>query len=222
MEQLLVRRGSSVDQLKLKLSRELGKEQRFGLLNIEPEHTESSKLTDMERRITNLERLIGTHLIDPMSALEQDSGASLFQTSGTLIGALERIDSHLSLLANPKTLQAATDRISEAISRIHELQALRQSPEFEEDEKISYLYNMLKRFEPMTAFIPHLIGRLEALQDIHAEAALFSEGLHDVETSSKQLAHLANCITENQKTLLERIKENQQTILQNISKLASV
>eukprot|EP00842_Homolaphlyctis_polyrhiza_P000822 jgi/Hompol1/1740/HPOL_001542-RA len=89
-----------------------------------------TKLVELESRLTNLERIVGIQSVDPSHSVISDdyARASLFRATGssTLIGALERIDHHLSLLAQPRTIDQATRRIQLVLADLERLTDLRK------------------------------------------------------------------------------------------------
>ncbi|KAH6564083.1 hypothetical protein BASA60_010443 [Batrachochytrium salamandrivorans] len=88
-----------------------------------------TRIIELESRLTNLERLIGTHVIDPShNILKDDVRTSIFQNSsssadeggsGTLIGALERIDHRLSMLSQPRVLESVARRVQTLLPDLH-------------------------------------------------------------------------------------------------------
>ena len=84
------------------------------------------KTFQLEQRITNLERVIGIHSLDPASSVIGQESTSLFATSGTLIGALERIDHHLSMLADPLVFDQTMRRVKEATAALDKLAELKR------------------------------------------------------------------------------------------------
>lgn len=84
------------------------------------------KTFQLEQRITNLERVIGIHSLDPASSVIGQESTSLFATSGTLIGALERIDHHLSMLADPLVFDQTLRRVKEATAALDKLAELKR------------------------------------------------------------------------------------------------
>jgi hypothetical protein len=84
------------------------------------------KTYQLEQRITNLERIIGLHALDPATSIIGQETSSLFTTSGTLIGALERLDHHLSMLADPVVFDQTMRRVKEATAALDKLAELKR------------------------------------------------------------------------------------------------
>ncbi|KAI8929734.1 hypothetical protein BC831DRAFT_442857 [Entophlyctis helioformis] len=91
-----------------------------------------TKLIELESRLTNLERIVGMHTLDSAGSVVSDEvRASLFQSGGTLIGALERLDHHLSLIAQPRTLDVASRRIKTVLVELERLSDLERKQRVE-------------------------------------------------------------------------------------------
>lgn len=91
--------------------------------------TTLTKLTTLESRLTSLERLLGTSHLDPTD--QTDAATSLLQSSGSLIGALERLDHHLALLSQPRTLDALSRKVKNLTGEMERLAELRKKRELE-------------------------------------------------------------------------------------------
>ncbi|KAJ3287472.1 hypothetical protein HK104_008562 [Borealophlyctis nickersoniae] len=91
--------------------------------------TQLSKITDLESRLTSLERLLGTSHLQSLDS--EDAASSILQTSGSLIGALERLDHHLALLTQPRTLDAVSRRVKSLTTELDRLADLRKKQQFD-------------------------------------------------------------------------------------------
>ncbi len=88
--------------------------------------SKDAKIQELEKRLTNLERLVGLHTIDPISNLKIENQQSIFATSGTLVGAMQRVDHHLAMLSNPVTFEGAVRRIKDSINSLDRLAELKR------------------------------------------------------------------------------------------------
>ncbi|EGF77542.1 hypothetical protein BATDEDRAFT_35899 [Batrachochytrium dendrobatidis JAM81] len=227
--------------------------------------THRTKVIELESRLTNLERLIGTHVIDPAhSVLKDDLRTSLFRNSststdegggggGTLIGALERIDHRLSILTQPRLLEAVSRRVQILLPELHllseeakrvqnelpqlnlsanEIGMLGIEPESNPgnqndkpsvavghdhpDARVRYLYTTLSRLEPVSHLLPHLISRMRALQNLHAEAAVFSQSISSVAAEQKHINGISKGLEDALKQTLINVRENQTVVERNV------
>ncbi|KAJ3381530.1 hypothetical protein HDU92_005294 [Lobulomyces angularis] len=204
-----------------------------------------SKISDLEKRLTNLERLIGTQFLQQIDSSE-DSVANLLQTSGSLLGAIDKLDHHLSLLTNPRTLDQVVKKVKGLISEMEQLADLRKKQQFdfnmleqtnglkkekdenslasiktreinlEEEKRIDYLFQMLDRLDQVGSVVPQLLGRLHALKSLHTEAALFSESLKLIETEQQKVAENFSNLEDGVQKLTINISENEGKILKNV------
>ncbi|KAJ3275370.1 hypothetical protein HDV01_000662 [Terramyces sp. JEL0728] len=187
---------------------------------------DSTKDFQLEQRITNLERIIGLHAIDPVNVIiSQEDRQNLFNTTGTLIGALERLDMHFSLITEPRVLDIANRKISEAIVNLEKLadlsykQRMDQSDMHDLDKKITYIYNQMIKLESVANLIPNLVMRLKSLQSLHAETAQFAETLKMITTDHANLKTIAVDTRDGIEKLNTTISENNTKIANNIAAL---
>ncbi|KAJ1551673.1 Dynactin subunit 2, partial [Nowakowskiella sp. JEL0078] len=163
-----------------------------------------AKVGELEGRIAALEKLIGTYFVEGLDHGD-DAVADIIQTSGSLIAALNTLDQYLTVLTQPtkldfltakvKTLTAQLEKLAELRKRHVEqpigssngLDFLRQNGELdmqtiqsETERRVEFLFNTLEKLEPVANSIPQLITRLRALRQLHSEAAVFSDTLHQL------------------------------------------
>ncbi|KAJ3258249.1 Dynactin subunit 2 [Boothiomyces macroporosus] len=187
---------------------------------------DTTKDFQLEQRITNLERIIGLHAIDPVNVMiSQEDRQNLFNTTGTLIGALERLDMHFSLITEPKVLDIANRKISEALLNLEKLVELSHKQRIDPNEshdlekKISYIYNQMMKLESVANIIPNLVMRLKSLQSLHAETAQFAETLKMITTDQANLKTIAVDTQTGIEKLNATINENNVKIANNIAAL---
>ncbi|KAJ3087638.1 hypothetical protein HK102_010594 [Quaeritorhiza haematococci] len=89
-----------------------------------------SKVAELEARITQLERLIGTHFVQNLDNGD-DSVATILQSSGSLVSALDRLDRHLALLTQPRQLDAVARRVKSLTADLEKLADLRKKQQLE-------------------------------------------------------------------------------------------
>ncbi|KAI8819908.1 Dynamitin-domain-containing protein [Fimicolochytrium jonesii] len=91
---------------------------------------ELAKVTELESRLASLERLIGTHFLD---GLEGDNAAvtSLLHQTGSLIGALHRLDNHLAVLTQPRQLDLVANRVKVITADMEKLADLKKKQQLE-------------------------------------------------------------------------------------------
>ncbi|KAI8898445.1 Dynamitin-domain-containing protein, partial [Globomyces pollinis-pini] len=187
---------------------------------------------ELEARITNLERIVGLHALDPIdSVLSKEDGQSLFSTSGTLIGSLERIDHHLVLLTQPEVLAESLKRVKEATASLETLIDLRRKQKIEAsisnqsqstvtlEKQINYLYEKMTRLEPIGNMIPNILLRLKALQSLHTEVAQTVEKLQILTEDQEKLKKVTSNNSQGLSLLQKTLAKDQSQITDNIAAL---
>jgi len=165
-----------------------------------------SQIADLEKRITELEKLLGKH-----------SGAI---SGGNLVSSIEQIKTKLSLL-DARQL----DRLSLKVKLLsQDLDALTKKEEevlqsVLAQQKINELYDIINRIDVSTQQLPTLISRLQSLKALHEESAFFVRTLKQLENEQQEISKL---ITVNNTTLVEvskGLKSNFTAIEHNFSSL---
>ncbi|KAJ1554059.1 Dynactin subunit 2 [Cladochytrium tenue] len=102
--------------------------------------TELAKMHELETRVSQLERLIGTHLLQGLDQTDEDAiPAILANAGGTLLNALERLDHHLVLLSQPRQLDGLARRLKVVLVDMERLIELRKKQQL---ENLSYSRSM--------------------------------------------------------------------------------
>ncbi|RKO83644.1 Dynamitin-domain-containing protein [Blyttiomyces helicus] len=202
-----------------------------------------SKLTELESRLTSLERLIGTSFLQ-----EHDRGdGSVLQSSGSLIGALERLDHHLSNLAHPRQLDAVAHRVKSLTADLDRLADLRKkqllesaSPshptpsapstdmdhhlplgasQTESERRVNHLFATLEKLDPVAGIIPHLVARLHGLRALHTEAAVFADSLKMLADEQGKMGEGVGALKDAVGALEVSVRENEERVKRNVESL---
>ncbi|KAJ3216787.1 hypothetical protein HDU67_008964 [Dinochytrium kinnereticum] len=206
-----------------------------------------SKVADLEKRLTNVERLVGVHLLQGMEAGD-DGLTSILQTSGNVVGALERLEHHLALLTQPRHLDNVSRRVKTVTAEMERLLELRKkqqqehqnarflsagsaasavsdldmhATQTETERKVDYLFASLDKLDPLIGVIPHLISRLHALRGLHTEASVFSDSLRLVDDEQKKVVETTKTMEEAIKGLEKSIEVNSERVQKNFESLHS-
>lgn len=172
------------------------------------------KNQELERRITNLERMIG---------LERNGASverSLLSSSDTLIDSLERMDHHLSLLTQPEVFDRAVLQVKNATKHLESLARLKrkqkESTATPYESQIASLFTQMNKLEPISNMLPSIISRLQALQKIHGEASHFSDTIRLLAEDQTALKRIGIDTESGLQTLRCLIEENQSKTIENI------
>ncbi|CAJ0647541.1 4338_t:CDS:2 [Entrophospora sp. SA101] len=151
---------------------------------------------ELDDRIAALEKLVGT------AHGQNFEDLSISITNTNLIAAIDKLDQHMQLLAQPRHLESISRKAKTLVGEL---------------EKVNELKNKeLSNVDPLMSIAPALVNRLKSLQQLHQEASVFSETI-------KMLTSEQNKISEELKSLdgvaekLEKSFEiNDTAIQQNI------
>ncbi|KAI9193190.1 Dynamitin-domain-containing protein [Polychytrium aggregatum] len=203
--------------------------------------TQLTKVTELEGRLTSLERLFGSNFLQQSG---EGSAHSFLRNNGSLVAALDNLDHHLTLLANPRHLDQISKRVKVLtmemanLSDLHKQQQIQESATAEileenedgvvaplrstpseTDKKILYLHSTMERLEPMSNIIPQLITRLHSLKTLHQEAAVFSESLKMLTQGQDKLEDNSKLMQSAIARLESSIADNQASVENNIEAL---
>jgi hypothetical protein len=177
----------------------------------------NSSLTQLESRITTLEAAIGTPFL-------ASSGIN-----STLCDAVRNMTQTVDLLGREGSLDALSRRLAgvleefarvdEGWKRRHALAELDESGEDEAGKRVEYLYGLLDGFDSTASLIPMLITRLHALKELHTEAALFADGVKEVDEEVKGLADMCLSVGQGVEGMKESVTRNEGIVLGNVEAL---
>ncbi|CAG8459292.1 10484_t:CDS:2 [Cetraspora pellucida] len=160
------------------------------------------KITELDERIASLEKLVGT------AHGQNFEDLSISITNTNLIAAVDKLDQHMQILAQPRHLESVSRKAKTLVGELEKVNELK-SKEFMNGGVINY--DTQERVDPLISIAPALVNRLKSLQQLHQEAAVFSDTI-------KMLSDEQSKIREELKSLNEVSGNvNEETIQQNIS-----
>ncbi|KAJ3019904.1 hypothetical protein HKX48_001628 [Thoreauomyces humboldtii] len=209
--------------------------------------TELAKITQVEARLASLERLIGTHFLQGLEG-GNASVTALLQENGSLIGALQRLDNHLSLLTQPRQLDVVAKRVRSLTADMERLADLRKKQQIENsitvsmenlsrgstsvmqdvemhrtqtetERRVNHLYSLMEKLDPVAGLVPHLVSRLMGLRSLHTEAAVFAESLTMLVQEQSRVSEGFKGIDETVEHLENSFKANELAVEQNVAAL---
>ncbi|GAB1525733.1 hypothetical protein RhiTH_008898 [Rhizoctonia solani] len=169
-------------------------------------------VVDMDRRIAQLEKLIGA------------SGTSLDESSPLpqpLLPHLTRISNLLTLLAQPRHIDSISRRLKLLLTDLERYSAsgTPSGPGAPLPPALAELAPLLQRLAPHITTIPAVLARLRTLSALHASAAGFGDAVSGLEEDQRRLrAGLAD-LEEAVKGLEGSISDNSGTITRNVEGL---
>ena len=157
-----------------------------------------SKSSELEHRISQLEKLLGKDSRVLSSITGGVAGAS-----GDLLSSMSVLQAKMALL-DPGHAEAMNGRL---VTLLHNLKQLQQSKVAEDEAKktkVAELYDMVGRWDTVAVTIPDLIARFKSLKALHEQAAHFSNTLRDVDVGQQQI----NSRLEGQAKVLKELEES--------------
>jgi nuclear migration protein JNM1 len=198
----------------------------------EPEISSShgGGVVDMDRRIAQLEKLIGASgtSLDEVSVVYLDCLAcsllDLVQSSPLpqpLLPHLTRISTLLTLLAQPRHIDSISRRLKLLLTDLERYNASGSAsgPGAPLSPALAELAPLLQRLAPHITTIPAVLARLRTLSALHASAAGFGDAVSGLEEDQRRLrAGLAE-LEEAVEGLEGSISDNSGTITRNVEGL---
>ncbi|KAI8852859.1 Dynamitin-domain-containing protein [Chytridium lagenaria] len=172
--------------------------------------TQLAKISDIEKRLTNVERLLGVHLLqgiesgdDPLKSILLTSGNNVSRRVKTVTSEMERLI-ELRKKQQQEHQNARFLAAGSAASAVSDLDM--HATQTETERKVDYLFTSLDKLDPV-------IGGL------HTEASVFADSLKLVDGEQKKVADTAKTMDEALKGLVESVKENSDRAQKNFEAL---
>lgn len=164
--------------------------------------TESAKISELERRLAELETAVGSgsDKQGPLSAGVQ--GASLTDTIDLLQARVNALDA--------ATLDQVEARLQSVLGKMNEIAKHKAAVEDAETQnKVSQLYDVVQKWDAMATSLPQVVQRLMAVKELHEQAMQFGQLLTHLDTTQQMIN---NSLKDNS-TLLTQV---QQTMKENL------
>ncbi len=165
-------------------------------------------LSELDKRLTQLEELIGPPPSTPddvrLSSIHLSRQIRRIklniQVSSPLVPTLGKLDHLLTLLTQPRHLDAITRRVKLLLVDLDRVAAASRSrlptsqPEKGSNVTLSQaeytelqtLFSLLPRLDPLLPILPPLLARLKSLSGLHAEASEVAEGLRRLQADDRR------------------------------------
>ncbi|EZA62423.1 hypothetical protein DMN91_003632 [Ooceraea biroi] len=159
---------------------------------------EAARIAQLEQRLCCLENLIGTSN-DKLSKFSQN-----LKSQG-IMDAVQQLEAKASLL-DVNQLETIETRLGTLIYRMDSIAQKKAAAEqdSEQEQKISEMYEIMKKTDAVSQILPQTVERLLALNDIHQQAATFSKSLMRLEELQ---AEISSGLDSN-KSLLKGVQES--------------
>ncbi|TPX40200.1 hypothetical protein SeMB42_g06097 [Synchytrium endobioticum] len=214
---------------------------------IQPSKSSSNNAVILEARIANLERIIGASYVDTLTNSDDFRG-TLVVYAGSLIAAMEQLESHLSLLTQSRRLESVSHRVKSLTFELDRLTEAKKKQQLEssialhsstygldvnvatndgidnndnveDGTRIGNALGTLEKLDPLINLIPNLLSRLQSLRALHTEAAVFAESLSMLTSEQKRVTESTVSMEVSLTGLHAAIKDNATVVDSNVAAL---
>ncbi|CAG8670778.1 16828_t:CDS:2 [Dentiscutata erythropus] len=176
------------------------------------------KTAELDERISALEKLVGT------AHGQNFEDLSISITNTNLIAAVDKLDQHMQLLAQTRHLESVSRKAKTLVGELEKVNELKTKEfmngaviDFDTKERINYLFALLDKVDPLISIAPALVNRLKSLQQLHQEAAVFSDTINMISDEQNKIRDELKSLNEVSENLDKSFKVNEESIQQNIS-----
>ncbi|CAG8798394.1 24479_t:CDS:2, partial [Racocetra persica] len=166
------------------------------------------KISELDERIASLEKLVGT------AHGQNFEDLSISITNTNLIAAVDKLDQHMQILAQPRHLESVSRKAKTLVGELEKVNELKNK-EFMNGGVIDY--DTKERVDPLISIAPALVNRLKSLQQLHQEAAVFSDTIKMLSDEQGKIRDELKSLNEVSGNLDKSFKVNEETIQKNIS-----
>ncbi|XP_026068719.1 dynactin subunit 2-like isoform X2 [Carassius auratus] len=182
--------------------------------------TESAKVSELERRLAELETAVG-------SGSEKQGPLSAGVQGGSLMDTIELLQARVSAL-DAGTLDQVEARLQSVLGKMNEIAKHKAAIEDAETQsKVSQLYDVVQKWDAMATSLPQLVQRLLAIRELHEQAMQFGQLLTHLDTTQQMINNSlkdnSTLLTQVQQTMKENllsVEENFSVLDQRMKKLS--
>ncbi|CAG8541869.1 16677_t:CDS:2 [Dentiscutata heterogama] len=170
-----------------------------------------AKTAELDERISALEKLVGT------AHGQNFEDLSISITNTNLIAAVDKLDQHMQLLAQTRHLESVSRKAKTLVGELEKVNELK-SKEFMNGAVIDFdTKERVYKVDPLISIAPALVNRLKSLQQLHQEAAVFSDTIKMISDEQNKIRDELKSLNEVSENLDKSFKVNEDSIQQNIS-----
>ncbi|XP_078321021.1 dynactin subunit 2-like isoform X1 [Crassostrea virginica] len=172
----------------------------------------NARLAKLEERLERLEAVLGQGS-DKVGILTADTdNKSVVESVGVL-------NTKLSLL-EPANLDQVDVRLASVLQKLNQIAEKKSGQaDLERQNKVSELYDMVKKWDSVRDTLPNVVDRLVSLKELHEQALQFSQLLSHLDTAQQEITTTLADHGDMMKKLQTMFKENSSTIQGNCESL---
>uniref|UniRef100_A0AAY4EY08 Dynactin subunit 2 n=1 Tax=Denticeps clupeoides TaxID=299321 RepID=A0AAY4EY08_9TELE len=180
----------------------------------------SAKLTELEKRLAELETSIG-------SGSSKQGPLSTGVQGSSLMDSMELLQARVNAL-DSATLDQVEARLQSVLGKMNEIAKHKSAIEDAETQnKVSQLYDVVQKWDAMATCLPQVVQRLIAVKELHEQAMQFSQLLTHLDTTQQMISNSlkdnSTLLTQVQQTMKENLKaveENFTALDQRVKKIS--
>ncbi|KAJ9474737.1 hypothetical protein PHBOTO_004634 [Pseudozyma hubeiensis] len=190
--------------------------------------TSTADMVQLEARLSELESTLGLEeaLLDESKPVPRP-----------VLSTLSRLEHQLSLLSQPRHLDAISRRVKVLVTeldRVHDVrrklgtnvEATKPTDSSStltpaELTKLQQLFDVSTRLEPLLPIVPSVLTRLQTLSELHSSASHFASTLQELEEANEDRQHQDEQVDALLQKMEVNMEQNRKTVEANLSSLQS-
>jgi len=167
-------------------------------------YLQMTKVADMEKKIADLEKLVGQEQLDIPNT--------------NLLAVVESLKDKITALSSAESLKRKLTSVSEEIDEVIE-KSKTLPPLTMDEQKIASIFEMMNKWDTVALQMPTLVSRLQSLKALHEESSNFSHTVDKIATEQEEIKQLLKNHTDLGNKLEETFRTNLSTIQSNVTVL---
>jgi len=175
----------------------------------------NARVADLEQRLDRLECLLGPQQTDKLTILTSEAGVkNLLGVVSSLMARVKMLD-----LGQMDLVEARLSSISHRLNQLNDKkETLEQAGKI---SKVSELYDLMSKWEPVSASLPSIVERLTLLKDLHEQALQFGQTMSRLDATQQQIETQLKSQTSLLKQVDGTVSGNVAVIQSNCESLAN-
>lgn len=172
------------------------------------------KASEMEARITKLEKALGMDTEALAVLTSQTKGKNLQEVTEGLAAKVSLLD--------PEKLPQIDSRLQAVLNKLNNINKAKKQDGAEQaatDKKVIEIFELMQKWDSVCASVPSIIYRLESLKELHQQAADFSSTVQHLEKTQDQISGKLSDTSDLAKQVDATLKQNALTIQKNLQSL---
>ncbi|XP_062574430.1 dynactin subunit 2-like [Saccostrea cucullata] len=172
----------------------------------------NARLAKLEERLERLEAVLGQSS-DKVGILTADTD------NKGVVEAVGVLNSKLSLL-EPSNIDQVDVRLASVLQKLNQIADKKSGQaDLERQNKVSELYDMVKKWDSVRDTLPHVVDRLVSLKELHEQGKQHIQLLSHLDTAQQEITTTLGAHGDMMKQLQVMFQENSKTVKANCESL---